>query len=709
MKLNSISLVNYRQHRNMTIRFDGHMIAVVGSNGSGKSNFLGAIQFALTGEQPGFNKEDLLNWEAARNHESGYVELEFEHAGKSCTIRRSIDKASATLKVGDDTFTGIKKVQEAMESLQIDRDVLRQSVFVRQTEIESVLFDDPRERELAFQKLVGLGDAAKHQKILTEFISSIREPRDMSEDIQRQKELLEGQEAQLADLESRAGIIGGKMAAMGDEEAINDRIRGVQAKMAIIGKAISSFEVLATAKSDMDEATRKYGDAAGRQVEDTSSMDSEIEDLAKFDSENAAALARNKTRKGLDSAISSTEAELQHLPPDIAGMVREYETHKSEMAALEGRMTQLGKLMGNAPNGNVCPLCGSTTSHNIREELQGELDSASSRRDELASWMSSHKHIPGLPAQLAGVQAKLKDLVSRREDMGGEEKTVDQSVIHNRRMAVASQRAKVLKDNADILAARNMISAQEKVVESAKASLEVAMSKIPGNHTLEELEKVFASMESGSNSLLEQLNILSSLKAEKASLEGGITQVKAAMDSARDEIARLEKLDADNRVAAERLKVAKDVRDWFSYKNGPRVMSQAVMRLLVDSTNKYLGQFGSPFTVVSMEEGMGFRCVFTDGRVTSNPPPEATMLSGGQKIALAVAFRFAVYSMFASKLGLLSLDEPTAYLDDQTISRFADLLARIREMTSNMGVQVLMATHEKSLSPVFDQTVEIGG
>lgn len=84
------------------------------------------------------------------------------------------------------------------------------------------------------------------------------------------------------------------------------------------------------------------------------------------------------------------------------------------------------------------------------------------------------------------------------------------------------------------------------------------------------------------------------------------------------------------------------------------------------------------------------------------------MLSGGQKIALAVAFRFAVYMMFAGKLGLLSLDEPTAYLDDETIARFADLLGKIREIAANMGVQILLATHEHGVMGSVDQTITIG-
>jgi DNA repair exonuclease SbcCD ATPase subunit len=97
MILKKIELRNYRQHKELSVDFTGHLIAVVGRNGSGKSNFLGAIQFALTGEQPGFDKKDLLSW----GEESGYVKLWFSHNGRECTVQRRIDSPGCTLSVGD--------------------------------------------------------------------------------------------------------------------------------------------------------------------------------------------------------------------------------------------------------------------------------------------------------------------------------------------------------------------------------------------------------------------------------------------------------------------------------------------------------------------------------------------------------------------------------------------------------------------------------
>ena len=63
--------------------------------------------------------------------------------------------------------------------------------------------------------------------------------------------------------------------------------------------------------------------------------------------------------------------------------------------------------------------------------------------------------------------------------------------------------------------------------------------------------------------------------------------------------------------------------------------------------------------------------------------------------------------MFASKLGLLSLDEPTVYLDDSNVGRFCTLLEKIKEIAKKMDVQVLIATHERSVLPFCDSVVDL--
>ena len=89
-------------------------------------------------------------------------------------------------------------------------------------------------------------------------------------------------------------------------------------------------------------------------------------------------------------------------------------------------------------------------------------------------------------------------------------------------------------------------------------------------------------------------------------------------------------------------------------------------------------------------------------------PPPSKELSGGQRMALAISFRFACYEMFSDKLGLLVLDEPTAYLDAQTVDRFGDLLRTIKTIAKNMDLQIIVSTHETAISDAFDSVIHIG-
>jgi exonuclease SbcC len=102
------------------------------------------------------------------------------------------------------------------------------------------------------------------------------------------------------------------------------------------------------------------------------------------------------------------------------------------------------------------------------------------------------------------------------------------------------------------------------------------------------------------------------------------------------------------------------------------------------------------------DESPTFVAEFFDGR-----KQPAKRLSYGQKTVLALAFRVAVNALFADQIGLLALDEPTAYLDQQRIRALAPVLERLRELSTARGLQCLMVTHETSLSHLFESAVEL--
>jgi DNA repair exonuclease SbcCD ATPase subunit len=66
-----------------------------------------------------------------------------------------------------------------------------------------------------------------------------------------------------------------------------------------------------------------------------------------------------------------------------------------------------------------------------------------------------------------------------------------------------------------------------------------------------------------------------------------------------------------------------------------------------------------------------------------------------------------VNALFAEEIGLLALDEPTAYLDQQRIKALAPVLEKLRELSTARGLQCLLVTHETSLSHLFESAVEL--
>lgn len=206
----------------------------------------------------------------------------------------------------------------------------------------------------------------------------------------------------------------------------------------------------------------------------------------------------------------------------------------------------------------------------------------------------------------------------------------------------------------------------------------------------------------------ESLTQAQALDQQLAQLQGMISELRIAAEQLDKTISELEFKQAQQGALRKAFTVLSNVRDWFHYNNGPKTLSNSILQDMTASVNDFLGQLGAPFTVTGNEDSLGFNCVFHDGR----PMPiegkmDAHHLSGGQRMQLAIAFRLASYCMFAGRLGLLSLDEPTTYLDEQNVGHFCSLLPKLKEVAKAMDLQILIATHAKDVLPHMDTLVNL--
>lgn len=123
------------------------------------------------------------------------------------------------------------------------------------------------------------------------------------------------------------------------------------------------------------------------------------------------------------------------------------------------------------------------------------------------------------------------------------------------------------------------------------------------------------------------------------------------------------------------------------------------MNLMCSSINQYLESFNAVYRV-ELGEDNEFICDF------GNKKRPASDLSCGQKVTLSLAFRFSACEVFSTGVNLIVLDEPTTWLDKETIDNFQTIIESISELSDAQNLQVLIVTHERSLMPYFRQTIE---
>lgn len=729
MIIKRIELVNYCQHTHREIAISGNLVAVVGHNGVGKSNFLGALQFALTGEQPGKNKADLLHWGA----KEGHVVLEFEQDGKPGRIERSVSSNKVTLEYDGTTTAGITNVAKEMETrLHMDKDLVRQSVFVRQTEIDAIISakTEKRDREVAFQKLLGL-DAAKIHKNLTDWLYAAAKP--VNYDIQ-----LTEANARLGELETRMAAAGEEVKAA--EAALADFGVVDESQSANFGKAIAAIARVLQGKSDVEACAQKVTerakalDAAKAAADqgganpgyDLAALTGQeavlLDELRKLKNHAAAKIAVDRAQEAYDAVAAAphpTHPELAEASGGVATLQAALATARSEKAL---RAKSVSALNGAT---STCPVCGKPLDagmvEHMREELATLTEQERSIEADLQKATANAAELQGKATgweQAAAVaQAKL---ASAKEALAAADAEPSQltkdraeSVLDKVRAEMQAQReydARSAERKKAVADAELWFNAAHRARTDAIARLaeaEAEAKKLCGDEAAADWTQAQATLES----LVAETD---RRRAKHTELQMAVTRATATRDeivrslsTLGETVASLRKAQEEQDRLAKRLQVAERVKDWFHYTNGPRILVTQVLGVLTDDINRLLGNFTAPFVVVPDPEQVGFKVEFTDGRDRPPEPPDTSVLSGGERVQLAVAFRLAIYGMFAGKLGLLSLDEPTAYLDESNVDRFGVLLTKIREVAKNMNTQMLLATHEASVIPYMDSVINL--
>jgi exonuclease SbcC len=255
---------------------------------------------------------------------------------------------------------------------------------------------------------------------------------------------------------------------------------------------------------------------------------------------------------------------------------------------------------------------------------------------------------------------------------------------YDNKMAAYIEYANWLKKHRD---AQDQLQKLETARERAEMTRDTALAE--KYITPEKREEVLAFKKS----YTELVDVIHTAKVNRAAADARLTTLK-------DQLTTYENEQQTREDVAKVRKALTRAREVLHRDQLPKLVMQKMLygiNVLLDS---YLSLFSVGFTA-KLNDNFDFESTFPG----QEPSPSEDM-SGGQQVALSVAFRFAVSDLNSSSIPLLVLDEPTNHMDAANMQNMCDIIEKARQMTE-AGVIVLIATHKEILMPSFTRTINV--
>lgn len=701
MQLKTIRYKNWCQFEDKTIEFSPGLNLLIGPNGSGKSNSLKGIFAATTGSTSRNDgpQADNVTQSAAKNVHS-FIEMDFTHAGLDIRTTKSIRPSKRSITINGVTTEGDKQVQKLLyDTLGVDEELFGNYVMVDQWELFSIFRMPPAQRAAAIQRLFRLDRAAVLHSLLGDKLTELPEVPLTADDLPQRRQQLESRLAETqAELATQLGV--------SDEDIVktNDRMRLASAAAAaraklpglLTEKQQREQEEL-NASQQLSSVTRSNEDLCVR-VASLREQHAAIVDAAnQWSTYTTQCAAVEQTRSRRRSIINDMQVAVVPQRPEryVAPEARPQMEQMIRDSDIEVGIAQT-QLTNFDPKKNLtsCPTCGTAVT-----SLQGHLDECRTKVTNLQPVVAA------LRLSLSESQTYDHQLAKYTSEQATRQKLLDQLPEPSDPVApamAAPTQVQVQAVRSECQSAEQLQNAATQNISKYTQALGAAKSFLTSlQATIQQVEKDAALSLEDASELSRQLEQLTSAKAIRSAtlrrvseLEQDLAVVVAAERQAEEHRQKREL------VEARRQKLTQQ-RQLFHHQAIPKILAAQMIHGLTAATNEYAREFGSPFRLSALEDG-GFVVNFPDGKGV-----RPTRLSGGQGIVLALAFRLATNSTYASHLGLLCLDEPTVGLDAANLKGLIKALERLRTLASTTGLQVIVVSHEKEIANQFDRVIEL--
>lgn len=712
MKIESIELMNFCQFRHYTAEFGEGLTALLGPNGRGKSNLLGGVRFALTGDNPNPGPIADNICDLSPDSETSYVRLRFSHGPVQATVKRNLRPKNPTAELEihstGERIEGARDVnQRIWQILSISAEVLNEIVVVAQDDIFGFLAKTAAKRAEAFQKLFHTEKAALIYKLIGDQLKTIEIPttgvdldelRHTIQVCEQQKRSLAGQLGTMnsfAEIQSsrdlNAGIAQQYTQLCGAQQQLETEQGNLQKQQHQLESERTSLQELQANIDTIEQAKADNTTAA-------TAAQRILENLPVWRQQEERRNSLRQQLQQLDDLLTRQRADTPQPPEDYIENLQEAQ---EELTKLQSQYQWDQNLLASIDGEQAtCPTCATPAT-----TLQPTIEQAKARVPV------AQEKITALAQRISRAQAYHQDVVSHHETI----RQTEQTRNHTQELFDTApapggdtvcdedqlQRSVTLHTTFDegLVELRPVL--QSKLQEVSRLEGTVAQIQVNIETATQKIAKLPVYTQSQAEEAQRNVGLWEQAAERRRTVEQELAVAENTLRSNETQLQQAERVAREGALKRTWLNKATAWRDLLHKDAAPRFVAQQNLARLQASVNESLEMFQTDYRVQA-DEGLSFMAHFSRG---SRQPAER--LSEGQKVILALSFRIALNSMFAENIGALYLDEPTAYLDEHHIQGFEPVLHRLKEFSTSRGLQVVIITHERGLAPLFDTVVEL--
>jgi len=672
MIIKKIKLNNIRSYLDKEIIFSEGRTLLSGDIGSGKSTILLALDFALFGLQKG----NLSGNSLLRNgKKEGYVEMHFDIENKSYALRRTLKRGTAVSQesgyiIEDNVKRDLSPIeikQAVLDILNYPRDLLtktksliyRYTVYTPQEEMKYILAEDKDLRLDILRKLFGIDKYKKVKDNVKIFNSRLREKVreysgyiiDIDEKLKHKDEL---EKSTITLNTSLISLNQGLSLINNDIEDKNKEIKLLENQNKELANLKKEFEIIHL-NIDHKISLRNENKSRIEYLDDyVKTLKKELKDVEEVSKEE----------------LQSKENEIKFMESTINSI--RYNVNETEIKIKNSKL-----IKANIIKLDICPVCKQNVSKDHINHMNENEDSAIKENEEL---INLHRE------NLKEAENKLNNLKKENEEL----KTSRHEFELNK------MKIKNLEEKEKELARLN--EANEKLKE------EVGIINAKKSAVSESI-KTFKDIEDKYN---KEREILNSLLAKQRVIEINIASSRREIDDKEKELLNLMKEIERKNIARENLDKLNKLKFWLE--NEFVLLIDAIEKnVMLRIYNDFNSLFQKWSDMLIDNENMRIRLSeeFSPIIEQNGYDIEYEFLSGGEKTAMALAYRLALNQIINNLISdiktkdLLILDEPTDGFSDEQLDKVRLVLDELKIR------QIILVSHEVKIENFVDRIIRL--